>query len=191
LSCAVLTLHIFGRLHPIFVANLYVMHRIFLACTLALASPLCLFAQPQPQPHSQPQPRPTPPCRPARWTVTTASISTVLPGVESNLRSVSTYTLTADLSDLPLHPDSAKSWVLQVDSVELPLLYRRDGLVGTFSTSRNRYGEPAAGPTFEEERYVLHGRDLAGRSEVVVRYSGGCFRLAVGEWTVLPTVAAP
>ena len=45
-----LTLHIFGRLHPIFVANLYVMHRIFLACTLALASSLCLFAQPQPQP---------------------------------------------------------------------------------------------------------------------------------------------
>lgn len=178
-------------------------HLALFACAL-LALSACFVprskrphTQPQPrpqlftQPHSQPQPRPSPPCRPARWTVTTATISTILPGVESNLRSVSTYTLTADLSDLPLHPDSAKSWVLQVDSVELPLLYRRDGLVGTFSTSRNRYGEPAAGPTFEEERYVLHGRDLAGRSEVVVRYSGGCFRLAVGEWTVLPTFAAP
>ena len=160
--------------------------------------PLSKRIPPQPQPQSQSHPHTHPHtqsvpslCRPARWTVASATVSDVLPGVESNLRRVRTYRIAADLADFPLHPDSIREWTLLVDSVVLPLSYRREGVQGAWVATRMFYGVPAAGPMLEEERYALHGRELNGMAEVTANTGGGCFRLALPPFEVLPVVAAP
>ncbi len=177
-------------------------HLALFACAL-LALSACFVPrskrippQPYPRPQSQPQPQSQSQsvpsiCRPARWTVTSATTADVLPGVESNLRSVRTYRIAADLADFPLHPDSIREWTLLVDSVVLPLSYRREGLQGSWVATRMFYGVPAAGPMLEEERYALHGRELNGSAEVTANAGGGCFRLALPPFEVLPVVAAP
>ena len=173
-------------------------HLALFACAL-LALSACFVPrskrippQPYPRPQSQSQSPPGPSiCRPARWTVGSATVSDVLPGVESNLRRVRTYRIAADLADFPLHPDSIREWTLLVDSVVLPLSYRREGVQGAWVATRMFYGVPAAGPMLEEERYALHGRELNGSAEVTANAGGGCFRLALPPFEVLPVVAAP